>query len=60
MKPQREKPKFSLGQTVGLLAIILLADVAMTGGRVHREIAVETAHIFAAAYQDGRDVGLFW
>jgi hypothetical protein len=24
------------------------------------EIAVETARIFAAAYEEGRDVGLFW
>jgi hypothetical protein len=40
--------------------MILLADVAMTGGRVHREVAVGTAHIFAAAYEEGRDVGLFW
>ena len=53
MKPQQERSKFPLGQTVGLLAMILLADVAMTGGRVHREIAVETARIFAAAYQGG-------
>ena len=60
MKPQQERSKFPLGQTVGLLAMILLADVAMTGGRVHREIAVETARIFAAAYEEGRDVGLFW
>ena len=45
---------------MGLLAMILLADVATTGGRIHREIAVETARIFAAAYEEGRDVGLFW
>ena len=60
VRPQQERSKFPLGQTVGLLAMILLADVAMTGGRVHREIAVETACIFAAAYEEGRDVGLFW
>jgi hypothetical protein len=60
VKPQQEKSKFRLGQTVGLLAMILLTDAAMTGGRIHREVAVETAHIFAAAYEEGRNVGLFW
>ena len=60
MKPQQERSKFPLGQTVGLLAMIVLADVAMIGGRVHREVAVEAAHIFAAAYEEGRNVGLFW
>jgi hypothetical protein len=53
VKPQQERSKFRLGQTVGLLAMIRLADAAMTGGRIHREVVVGTAHIFAAAYEEG-------
>jgi hypothetical protein len=45
---------------LALAAAAFLADAVIAEGRVRRDLTLQTGHLLAAAYQEGRDVGLFW
>ena len=57
---RRQKPKLRVAPILALAAATLLADAVIAEGRVRRDLTLQTGHILVAAYQDGRDVGLFW
>jgi hypothetical protein len=43
-----------------LAAATLFADAVIAEGRISRDLTVQTGHFLAAAYDEGRGVGLFW
>jgi hypothetical protein len=45
---------------LALAAAALFADAVIAEGRVRRDLTAQTGHLLAIAYEEGRDVGLFW
>jgi hypothetical protein len=57
---RRQKPRLRVAPILVLAAAALFADAVIAEGRVSRDLTVQTGHLLAAAYEEGRDVGLFW
>jgi hypothetical protein len=55
-----QKSRLGVAPIVVLAIAALLADTVITEGRVSRDLTLQTGHLLAAAYEEGRDVGLFW
>jgi hypothetical protein len=57
---RRQKTRLCAAPIFVLTVAALLADAVIAEGRVHRDLTLQTGHPLAAAYQEGRGVGLFW
>jgi vacuolar-type H+-ATPase subunit B/Vma2 len=57
---RRQKSRLCAAPIFVLMVAALLADAVIAEGRVRRDLTLQTGHLLAAAYQEGRDVGLFW
>ena len=57
---RRQKSRLCVAPIFVLTVAALLANAVIAEGQVRRDLTLQTGHPLAAAYQEGRDVGLFW
>jgi hypothetical protein len=57
---RRQKSTLRVAPILVLAVAALVADAVIAEGRVCRDLALQTGHLLAAAYEEGRDGGLSW